>query len=375
MLRFKFHNRCVVFGTAGALLGAMASVCRGQVPPPPPTVQSSSLIAGSILPKSMNTGTIPAAAGTQAIVNDSFSGPIQAGNMTVGSAAVNVSASAAEGTTKLFSNISASASQASVAILTNVGATASDSVQITQLAGGQGMLAAEYFPTMISANGTITGQGSSWSGNLMLTVSIQDIAADGTPGGTYLLSASYMNGNTGSTVHDTPPAMIPVQLNDTLTLNLNEVLHASASAPVGGTASVAADFSHSTHLYLVPLTPQLAFTSASGHSYLPIAGDANVDGKVDFSDLVILARNYGQSGATWGQGDFDADGTVDFGDLVALARNYGATADSSQVAPALSSGAPGAFTSEIGGIDHAVPEPSCAMAGAGAGMLLYRRRR
>ena len=52
-------------------------------------------------------------------------------------------------------------------------------------------------------------------------------------------------------------------------------------------------------------------------------GDADKDGKVSFSDLVIVARHYGQINATWAQGDFDGDGKVDFMDLVILARNYG----------------------------------------------------
>ena len=56
-----------------------------------------------------------------------------------------------------------------------------------------------------------------------------------------------------------------------------------------------------------------------------IPGDANGDGKVDFADLLILARNYGMTNATWSDGDFNGDGTVGFDDLVILARNYGKT--------------------------------------------------
>ena len=55
-----------------------------------------------------------------------------------------------------------------------------------------------------------------------------------------------------------------------------------------------------------------------------IAGDANRDGKVDVSDLGILAANYGaSSGATWMTGDFNGDGKVDVSDLGILAANYG----------------------------------------------------
>jgi fibronectin type 3 domain-containing protein len=55
-----------------------------------------------------------------------------------------------------------------------------------------------------------------------------------------------------------------------------------------------------------------------------IAGDANGDGKVDFSDLLIVAQNYGmKSGATVANGDFNGDGTIGFQDLLILAQNYG----------------------------------------------------
>lgn len=61
-----------------------------------------------------------------------------------------------------------------------------------------------------------------------------------------------------------------------------------------------------------------------------LVGDTNADGKVDFTDFVALARNYGQTNADWAIGDFSYDGTVGFTDLVALARNYGATAAAAQ---------------------------------------------
>ena len=70
--------------------------------------------------------------------------------------------------------------------------------------------------------------------------------------------------------------------------------------------------------------PSPAFTP-SASVYVPLAGDINRDGKVDFTDLVILARNYGRAGATWDTGDLDGDGKVDFADLVILARHYGST--------------------------------------------------
>jgi autotransporter-associated beta strand protein len=55
-------------------------------------------------------------------------------------------------------------------------------------------------------------------------------------------------------------------------------------------------------------------------------GDANLSGKVDFSDLSILLSNYGKAGTYgWAQCDFNYDGTVNFSDLSELLSNYGKT--------------------------------------------------
>lgn len=56
-----------------------------------------------------------------------------------------------------------------------------------------------------------------------------------------------------------------------------------------------------------------------------LTGDADENGKVDFADLVTLARDYNKTGADWAQGNFDYSGKVGFGDLVLLARNYNAS--------------------------------------------------
>jgi Ca2+-binding RTX toxin-like protein len=58
-------------------------------------------------------------------------------------------------------------------------------------------------------------------------------------------------------------------------------------------------------------------------------GDANLDGKVDFNDLVHLAQNYNTTVAanphgSWNSGDFTYDGAVNFTDLVQLAQNTNA---------------------------------------------------
>jgi murein DD-endopeptidase MepM/ murein hydrolase activator NlpD len=71
------------------------------------------------------------------------------------------------------------------------------------------------------------------------------------------------------------------------------------------------------------LSSQFATTSATIDFYV-LSGDANRDRMVNFADLVILARNFNQSGKTYSLGNFNysADGKVDFADLVILARNF-----------------------------------------------------
>jgi hypothetical protein len=83
-----------------------------------------------------------------------------------------------------------------------------------------------------------------------------------------------------------------------------------------------------------------------------VPGDANLDGKVDFADLLTLSQHYGlDRNSTWSEGDFNGNGAVNFNDLVLLAQNYG-------------SGAGG----------QPVPEPVApAIIGLGVAVLIRRR--
>ena len=53
-----------------------------------------------------------------------------------------------------------------------------------------------------------------------------------------------------------------------------------------------------------------------------LAGDANGDGTVSFSDYQTLEANFG-TGTTWAQGDFNGDGAVTFADYQILEANFG----------------------------------------------------
>ena len=102
-----------------------------------------------------------------------------------------------------------------------------------------------------------------------------------------------------------------------------------------------------------------------------VGGDANLDGVVNFTDLVRLAQHYGSTGNSWAQGDFTYDGSVDFSDLVKLAQNYGQALPSEPLA-----GAPPGFDKDLAAAFSSVPEPGSAVLGfAAASAILFARRR
>lgn len=69
----------------------------------------------------------------------------------------------------------------------------------------------------------------------------------------------------------------------------------------------------------------VTYDEASVKVTATLPGDANVDGTVNFDDLLTLAQGYGASDSTWAAGDFTGNGTADFDDLLALAQQYGST--------------------------------------------------
>ena len=102
-----------------------------------------------------------------------------------------------------------------------------------------------------------------------------------------------------------------------------------------------------------------------------LKGDADVNGIVDFQDLVALAQHYNAPG-TWRDGDSDHSGTVDFADLIPLAQNYNQ-----------SLAIDGSTLTALGGADFAAdfarahspgPEPATLSTLALAATALIRRR-
>jgi hypothetical protein len=108
------------------------------------------------------------------------------------------------------------------------------------------------------------------------------------------------------------------------------------------------------------------------------AGDANLDGRVNFTDYSILIINYGKTGTDWAHGNFTYAGGTSFADYSKIIINYGTT-----LAPAGQSSVNNGGTTiglaatarEIPDVPG-VPEPaSVGLIAAGAAGLLGRRRR
>jgi autotransporter-associated beta strand protein len=113
----------------------------------------------------------------------------------------------------------------------------------------------------------------------------------------------------------------------------------------------------------VPVTPADVLVAYT------LAGDANLDAAVNFTDLVRVAQNYNTTGKGWWQGDFTYDTRVDFNDLVKLAQNYNATLPATAIP-----GAPASFEADLVTAFAQVPEPSpFGVAACGVAFLLCKR--
>jgi uncharacterized delta-60 repeat protein len=60
-------------------------------------------------------------------------------------------------------------------------------------------------------------------------------------------------------------------------------------------------------------------------NYDLLRGDANLDGVVNFSDLLVVAGSYNTTNTGYRGGDFNYDGVVNFADLLIVAQRYGNT--------------------------------------------------
>ncbi len=100
------------------------------------------------------------------------------------------------------------------------------------------------------------------------------------------------------------------------------------------------------------------------------AGDTDLNGVVDFDDLLKLAQNYNGTGKNWVDGDSDYNGTIDFDDLLSLAQSYNAALLSVDM-----SGFNPQFNSDFALAMSLVPEPVSFGSLAALALVGGRRRR
>src|SRR5581483_7536640 len=91
------------------------------------------------------------------------------------------------------------------------------------------------------------------------------------------------------------------------------------SSTVAGAPATALGYANAAELGITTFDGQPVDDSAVLVKYT-FKGDANLDGKVDVSDLGRLATGW-QTSQNWTGGDFNYDGLVDVSDLGRLATN------------------------------------------------------
>jgi hypothetical protein len=109
-----------------------------------------------------------------------------------------------------------------------------------------------------------------------------------------------------------------------------------------------------------------------------LAGDANLDGLVNFNDLVAVVQNFNKSGTDWAQGNFLYGGSTNFNDLVAVVQNFNKVLTPAGDAEVAGEGPTIALSDStaIQSRDVQLPEPgSLSLFAAGAVAVLSIRRR
>ncbi len=199
----------------------------------------------------------------------------------------------------------------------------------------------------VAPGASLTSDGVRIGGSLSVGGLLTIRAGDGSAGTSVLSSVPAIGG--GGTLDLTDSRMIIETTGTTgnMTAVISQLQTLIAQGKAGGSwtgagitsSTVAGDFAAGTNnsfhtvLAIVNNGAYPAGTGMTmfggqpvdGNSILitrALAGDANLDGTVNNTDLVALLTHFTESGQTQATGDFNGDGTVDNTDLVALLTDY-----------------------------------------------------
>jgi hypothetical protein len=242
-----------------------------------------------------------------------------------------------------------------------------------------------------SISGTITGNGNLNIGNQSLPTQLQFAPLGGvsqqasltlSTGSLLDITNNSINLNYGSLAND-PIATIKTELANgyaggAWTGTSSAINSSTAAAAIGTLPVLSIGYSDGN---VDNGTGNSSSTSAVANQVVvkfTLAGDANLDGIVNFNDLDALGRHLNTTGNDWANGNFnyDPNGVVNFNDLDIIGQNLnkalGALGSSTDL---------GGTTVPLGQVaqtqnSSVVPEPSAILlaAGAAAGLLARRRR-
>ncbi|MDB5328833.1 MAG: hypothetical protein JWM57_4402 [Phycisphaerales bacterium] len=365
--------------TSGSLnnVANFATTVAGTSPAPIATVESTDVFFGTTTATStalssaavvtaMNANSLTFGTGTSATSAVTIGGP---GTLTLyadkntyaagtgivvqsGSAAVTINAPLALAQSQSWTTNSAAplTVNGNVALGTsNLSLAGTGTHFITGVVSGGGSLTVAGTATLSGAN-TYTGTTTVKAGSLKLATAAQSPVLTGA-GGADIQGGKLLLDYTGGS---SPIASIKSLLNGEYAANSGNFtagqIRSTTAAAAGKTIGYGDNGTN---------TVTLMYT---------LAGDANLNGTVDFNDFLVLQNNFNAPGTRFDQGNFNYDGVTDFNDFLMLQNNFGQSITGQAVSFTKAQvAAITAFASEN------VPEPTL-MTAAGLGMAAVLRR-
>jgi autotransporter-associated beta strand protein len=187
---------------------------------------------------------------------------------------------------------------------------------------GEGTLtfaATQRLGALLAVAGGATANLTSGGGKVIVAPSV---AVDATNGGRLDLTDNAMIVDyTGASPFAAVNALIATGRGPAGTWTGAGITSSTAAASIGGPNPKAVGINESAVFGQTTFAGEPVDSTALLIRYT-FAGDANLDGFVDITDLGLLATNWQLSGQFWWDGDFTYDGMVDITDLGLLATNW-----------------------------------------------------